>query len=111
MGYSTTQKGYYCFDPVLRKQFVSAGVTFFENASYFSDESSPLPPAFEPPGCPFVPSSPTEISTPTPSPSTPLPLLHHRLPHLRHRRSLLPGQLSLPQMLRMPRDPPTWIFI
>ncbi|KAK8952504.1 hypothetical protein KSP39_PZI004609 [Platanthera zijinensis] len=73
LGYSATQKGYCCFDPVLRKQFVSADVTFFENASYFSDDSSSLPPTSDSPVIPFVPSSPTAISAPPSSPPTPLP--------------------------------------
>lgn len=33
-GYPTNQKGYKCFDPVLKKMFVSMDVTFFEGQSY-----------------------------------------------------------------------------
>ncbi|PON38652.1 hypothetical protein PanWU01x14_311080 [Parasponia andersonii] len=35
VGYSTNQRGYKCFDPILRKMFVSMDVTFFEGQSYY----------------------------------------------------------------------------
>jgi len=35
IGYSSTQKGYRCYHPPLKKYFVSADVTFAENESYF----------------------------------------------------------------------------
>ena len=34
VGYSCTQKGYCCFDPVSRKYYVSVDVTFFENTPF-----------------------------------------------------------------------------
>ena len=36
MGYSTTQKGYKCYDLVLQKLHVSRDVKFLEDTKYFS---------------------------------------------------------------------------
>ena len=36
LGYSSTQKGYRCYYPILKKYFVSHDVTFFEHLSFFS---------------------------------------------------------------------------
>ena len=56
MGYSSTQKGYKCYQPPTRKLYVSVNVTFVENKPYFStpylqgelsvleDEESTIPP-------------------------------------------------------------------
>ena len=35
LGFSPTQKGYICFDPISGKMFISMDVTFFENKSFF----------------------------------------------------------------------------
>ncbi|KAK8935090.1 hypothetical protein KSP39_PZI014114 [Platanthera zijinensis] len=79
--------------PVLRKQFVSADVTFFENAAYFS--SPPLlPPIPDSSPSLSVPSPPIHVSPPSsssPPPSVPLPSLP---PCLRSRLSLVPGPFS-----------------
>ena len=37
VGYSPTQKEYKCFNPILRKLFVSMDVTFFETTPYFDN--------------------------------------------------------------------------
>jgi transposase InsO family protein len=40
LGYSTTQKGYRCYSPVLRRYFTCADVTFDESLSYFPATTS-----------------------------------------------------------------------
>ena len=36
LGYSSTQKGYKCYDPISQKLYVSLNVTFFEHTPYYS---------------------------------------------------------------------------
>ena len=38
VGYSSTSKGYKCFDPCTRRTFVTMDVTFFETKPYFSHD-------------------------------------------------------------------------
>ncbi|KAK0572489.1 hypothetical protein LWI29_032276 [Acer saccharum] len=42
LGYSKTQKGYKCLNPIFGKTYVSADVKFVESTSYFSDQGSSL---------------------------------------------------------------------
>lgn len=36
VGYPTNQRGYKCYDPVMKKMFISIDVTFFEGTLYYS---------------------------------------------------------------------------
>ena len=38
LGYSSSQKGYKCFDPVTKRKYVSMDVKFFEDVPYFSNK-------------------------------------------------------------------------
>lgn len=38
LGYSRTQNGYKCFEPIFGKSYVSADVTLFESTVYFSEK-------------------------------------------------------------------------
>ncbi|RVW30352.1 Retrovirus-related Pol polyprotein from transposon RE1 [Vitis vinifera] len=42
LGYSRTQKGYKCYDPVAKKRFVSTDVTLFESESFFKVSTNKL---------------------------------------------------------------------
>ena len=42
LGYSHTQKGYRCYSPPLRKHFVSADMTLFEDVPYYSPKGGQL---------------------------------------------------------------------
>ncbi|MFV0960717.1 hypothetical protein QML37_30440, partial [Klebsiella pneumoniae] len=43
IGYPKNQKGYRCFDPSSKREFVSADVTFFEFVPYFSPTGTSHP--------------------------------------------------------------------
>ncbi|XP_077222215.1 uncharacterized protein LOC143856063 [Tasmannia lanceolata] len=58
LGYSRTQKGYRCYSPQLRRKFISADVSFFEDTPYFPASSS-------------LPVSPPPLPLPVPIPSLP----------------------------------------
>ena len=36
LGYSSTQKGYKCYDPISQKLYISLDITFFEHTPYYS---------------------------------------------------------------------------
>lgn len=54
IGYSHTQKGYWCYSPTLRLHFISANATFHESQPYFSPSvgsDSSLPNLLTYPSC------------------------------------------------------------
>jgi len=61
VGYSRTQKGYWCYNPSTRKYLVYANVTFFESVSYFSTQVSVTISEIVPP--PLFVSLPTPVDT------------------------------------------------
>jgi hypothetical protein len=88
LSYSTTQKGYRCYSPVLRRYFTSADVMFVESLSYFpidaSSEAStlepnvssvllPVPYLSEPVMLPPHASTPLQVYTCRPLPSALVP--------------------------------------
>uniref|UniRef100_A0A2N9F645 Integrase catalytic domain-containing protein n=1 Tax=Fagus sylvatica TaxID=28930 RepID=A0A2N9F645_FAGSY len=94
LGYSCTQKGYWYYSPSLRKHFVSAEVTFFEDISYYSPKgrqlqesmlSAPVIPTHDVPlvpppppvefSLPFPPSTSTSEDSPLPQSTSDLDLL------------------------------------
>lgn len=46
LGYSTTQKGYVCYDPNIRRIKISRNVVFFEKQSFFTQDTAVSPPVF-----------------------------------------------------------------
>lgn len=43
LGYSRLKKGYLCYNPSLKKTFISMDVTFFEGLPFYSPSNAPLP--------------------------------------------------------------------
>ncbi|XP_077237322.1 uncharacterized protein LOC143878999 [Tasmannia lanceolata] len=70
LGYSRTQKGYWCHSPRLRRSFVSADVTFFEFESYFITPHEDCPAVLDS----NIPLPRLALPDPIPSPSSSPPL-------------------------------------
>ena len=64
LGYSRTQKGYKCYDPVAKKRFVSTDVTLFESESFFKVSTNKLSVPLPAPVYTTIPSSkPLQVYT------------------------------------------------
>ena len=74
VGYSRTQKGYWCYNPSTRKYLVSADIIFFESIPYFSPQV-PVTIFETVPLSLFVPlaTPASTISSPVPPVETPEP--------------------------------------
>lgn len=60
LGYSRLQKGYVCYNPSLKKTYISMDVSFFENISFYSQS---------------VLSHPLQSRNPTSTPLVPFPVV------------------------------------
>ena len=72
LGYSSTQKGYKCYDPISQKLYVSLNVTFFEHTPYYSLQGESVSEARPPLTLDYLDvavfeSNPCLISTPLPN--------------------------------------------
>ncbi|RVW66876.1 Retrovirus-related Pol polyprotein from transposon TNT 1-94 [Vitis vinifera] len=69
LGYSFTQKGYKCYDPISQELYVSKDVTFFEHTPYYSlqgESMSETRPSFDYLDVAMFESTPCLISNPPP---------------------------------------------
>jgi hypothetical protein len=73
LGYSTTQKGYCCYSPILQRYFTNADVTFVEFVFYFPSATSLVDSTLEPDVMSILLPVPPLFESASPSPLVLLP--------------------------------------